>query len=76
MPGRARRQPVEVPDIEDMDDDTFLKHLDKRHRGDTGVEKSLADYPHRMQAWIGPYRAFHEHCHEQNEYNHFHSEDY
>lgn len=66
---------VEVPDIDDMDDDIFLKHLDKRHSHETGVERSLADYPHRMEAWISVYRAFHERQHRVNDHDHIHSEE-
>lgn len=54
---------VEVPDADDMDDETFLKHLDKRHSQDTGTERALHKYPHIQEAWVGPYRAFHEYLH-------------
>lgn len=65
---------VEVPDADDMDDETFLKHLDKRHAEDTGVEKQLHSHPHIQQAWVGPYRSFHEYVHRTNPdgYDHEH----
>jgi hypothetical protein len=54
---------VAVPDADEMDDEQFLKHVDKRHGPEMGVETSLLDHPDRSQAWIGPYRAYHEYLH-------------
>jgi hypothetical protein len=66
---------VIVPDAELMDDETFLKHLDKRHADDTGVERVLHKSPHIQQSWVGAYRAFHEHLHDHGEYDHEHAWD-
>lgn len=75
---KAFREPpgdVVVPDADEMDDEDFLRHLDKRHKMDTGVEAMLVDHPDRAQTWIRPYRAFHNYVHRHNEYNHIHEED-
>lgn len=67
---------VLVPGADDMDDDTFLKHLDKRHTEDTGVEPVLHKLPHIQQAWVGTYRAFHEYLHNTKEFaDHEHEDD-
>lgn len=63
---------VQVPDADDMDDETFLRHLDKRHKKDTRVEKALHKSLHIQQAWIGPYRAFHHYLHKTKTYKHEH----
>lgn len=55
--------PVEVVAISDMDNDTFLKHMDARHKGDF-VGWPLSTHPDRDDAWIGPYRAFHDRLHD------------
>lgn len=67
---------VEVPSADEMDDETFLMHLDKRHSGDTGVEPVLHKLPHIQQAWVGSYRAFHEYLHKTKEFeDHEHEDD-
>jgi hypothetical protein len=52
---------VEVPDAEDMDDETFIKHIEHRHAEECKVEGFIAR--HAIDAWIGPYRAFHDRLH-------------
>ena len=64
---------VWVPAASDMDDETLLRHLEKRHSHETGV-------PHHgrenvIEAWIGPYRAFHERIHSLNQHDHEHLEE-
>lgn len=67
---------VWVPDPDEMDDETFLKHLDKRHGEDTGVEHALHKFPHIQQAWVKQYRAFHEYLHRTKEFDdHEHEDD-
>lgn len=67
---------VEVPHPDDMDDETFLRHLDKRHSKDTGVEPALHKSVHAREAWVSTYRAFHEHLHKTKEYeDHEHEDD-
>lgn len=65
---------VQVDDADDMEDETFLKHLDLRHAHETGTEKALHEYPHIQSAWVGAYRAFHERQHRNNPdgYDHEH----
>lgn len=65
---------VAVPDADSMDDVTFLKHLDKRHSHETQTERALHKHPHIQQAWVGPYRAFHNRQHQiqPDEYDHEH----
>jgi len=65
---------VEVPDPDDMDDLTFLQHIDKRHADETKTEKLLHRSPHIQQAWVGPYRAYHDYLHRINpgKYDHEH----
>lgn len=57
---------VEVPDADDMDDETFLKHVEKRHAGQMRVENGKVSR-HAINAWIGAYRAFHEVIHDHPE---------
>jgi len=57
---------VIVPDADDMEDETFLKHLDKRHAHETGTEHALHQFPHIQAAWVGTYRAFHDYQHRIN----------
>lgn len=70
---------VQVPEASDMDDMTFLKHLDARHSHEVKTEKKLAKFPHIVEAWVGPYRAFHQRLHEiaaPGQYDHTHEEDW
>jgi hypothetical protein len=62
---------VEVVDADEMDDKTFLKHLDKRHP-EIKTERALHKNPHIAEAWVGPYRAFHEYQHRTGDNNHEH----
>lgn len=55
------RGQVEVPMTEELDDDTFLRHLELRHSAECGVEESLPRLA--VEAWVGTYRAFHERLH-------------
>jgi hypothetical protein len=66
---------VIVPNADDMDDETFLKHLDKRHTENCSTEVALHKHPHIQQAWVGPYRAYHRYLHTINEYDHEHEPD-
>lgn len=62
-----------VPDIEVMSDEIFIKHLAKRHAKD--VDPGLVDAHHIMEAWVNPYRAYHDKLHElatPGKYNHEH----
>ena len=55
---------VSVPHPEDMDDETFLKHMDKRHRWDTKVDGESVLFPKSTwTAWCPAYRSFHERLH-------------
>lgn len=65
-------EPVVVDDADDMDDVTFLKHLDARHSDDVKTEQALHKHPHIQQAWVGPYRAYHDYLHDHNDYQHEH----
>lgn len=62
---------VSVPDADDMDDETFLKHLDRRHASETGTERALHKYPHIQSSWVGTYRAFHARQHRINPEEHY-----
>lgn len=63
---------VEVVDADEMDDTTFIKHMEKRHQGDTGIE---SHHLHAMDAWVPAYRAFHDRLHRiamPGQYDHTH----
>lgn len=65
---------VEVPHPDDMDDEIFLKHLDKRHPEITHG-RMLHVQPNKAKGWINPYRAYHKRMHESPEpadYDHKH----
>lgn len=67
---------VQVPPADDMDDDTFLKHLEKRHASECKIEGYIAR--HAVDAWIGTYRAFHRRLHQievPGQHDHIHEED-
>jgi hypothetical protein len=55
---------VEVPSIDDMDDDTFCKHMDLRHAESLSTAGPLSNHPDRAPEWIGPYRVFHDRLHD------------
>lgn len=64
---------IKIPDIEVMDDETFIKHLGLRHADD--VDGGLTQHPHIVEAWVNPYRAYHDKLHElatPGKYNHEH----
>jgi hypothetical protein len=67
---------VTVPHAEDMDDDTFLRHLDKRHRQDTKHDGEKVLFPPSTRhAWVPLYRTWHERLHEialPGQYDHEH----
>lgn len=52
---------VEVPSANDMDDETFLLHLERRHAAECRIEGYMAR--NAVEAWVGTYRAFHERLH-------------
>lgn len=52
---------VEVPDADEMDNETFLKHLEHRHANECKVEGFISR--NAVEAWIGPYRVFHDRLH-------------
>jgi hypothetical protein len=73
----AREEVVEVPLAEEMDDETFIKHVEHRHANDVKMEGGTMSR-HAMQAWLPSYRAFHERLHDiarPGQYNHEHAED-
>lgn len=66
---------VEVPDAGEMDDETFIKHLELRHADECRIENYLSR--NAIGAWIGAYRAFHDRLHliaVPGQYNHTHEE--
>jgi hypothetical protein len=68
---------VVVPHADDMDDETFLKHMDKRHRQDTKVDGELVLFPNRVTSWVKLYRTYHERLHQisiPGQYDHEHEE--
>ena len=63
-PGIEMRELVTVPHPEDMDDETFLKHIDKRHRQDTKHDGQNVLFPQSTwTAWVPLYRTWHERLH-------------
>jgi hypothetical protein len=74
---RKPKETVEVPNQDEMDDDTFISHLELRHAAECKFENKKV---RRMavSAWIGPYRAFHDRLHRlatPGQYDHTHEED-
>lgn len=68
---------VEVPMAHDMDDETFLLHLEKRHRAECQIETVLRR--DALHAWVPTYRAFHERLHKlevPGQHDHSHEEDW
>ena len=58
------REVTIVPHPEDMDDETFLKHIDKRHRQDTKHNGQNVLFPRSTwTAWAPLYRTWHERLH-------------
>ena len=63
-PGVEVETKVTVPHPEDMDDETFLKHIDKRHRQDTKHNGDNVLFPKSTwTAWVPLYRSWHERLH-------------
>lgn len=76
-PDLTIKEVVCVPLAEDMDDETFIKHLELRHPKDVHLEVSTMSR-RAMSAWIGTYRAFHDRLHSiaaPGQYDHYHEED-
>lgn len=64
---------VEVPDAWDMDDETFIKHIELRHAVECKVEGYIAR--HAVSAWIRVYRVFHDRLHaiaKPGQHDHYH----
>ena len=60
-----------------VDDETFLKHMDKRHKMDTHADLPLVLFPNRVSAWVKLYRTWHEKLHDESRphrYEHMHEE--
>lgn len=53
-----------VPDCDNMDDETFLKHCAKRHEKDYPDAKHLPFTPRSVDnGWMEAYREFHNRVH-------------
>lgn len=66
--------PILVPAAEEMDDETFLLHLEKRHARDCQFENNPVSR-RAKEAWLPVYRAFHERLHRiafPGQYDHEH----
>lgn len=67
-----------VPCADEMDNDTFLKHYNKRHLQDSSMSRVIE----RDMAWeklAGMWRAFHRRCHNlavPGQYDHEHEGDW
>jgi hypothetical protein len=77
---RAFEPVVEVPIADEMDDETFLKHLERRHADECKFETPGVGMTARraMDAWLPTYRAFHDRLHkieQPGQYDHTHKED-
>lgn len=67
---------VEVPAAEDMEDETFIRHIEARHSHEVKMEGGTMSR-HAITAWIGSYRAFHGRLHKiaaPGQYDHEHEE--
>ena len=54
---------IEVQNGDEMDNLTFLKHMDKRH-SEVVLNGPLAESrTPPYDSWVGPYRAFHDNLH-------------
>lgn len=74
---RRKRPQVEVPDVYDMEDETFLLHLEKRHANEVPLNGDGKAARHAVEAWVGVYRAFHERLHQLSvpgQHDHTHEE--
>jgi hypothetical protein len=75
--GKRAKMQVEVPPAEEMDDETFIKHLEHRHAEECKIEGSGLGR-RAMEAWMPSYRAFHKRLHQietPDQYDHTHEED-
>lgn len=69
--------PVIVPAAEEMDDETFLLHLEKRHAEECRFEKTPVAR-HAVKVWLPVYRAFHKRLHSlatPGQYDHEHEDE-
>ena len=78
MAEARRRRIITVPHTDDMDDETFIRHIEKRHAKQCKVEGYIAR--HAIIAWIKVYRAFHRRLHDierpgQHDHRHDYPED-
>jgi hypothetical protein len=67
---------LEVPSVDVMNDETFIKHFNLRHASDI-TSGPLSYNPH--VTYIPSFRAFHDRCHAistPNQYDHSHEETY
>lgn len=67
---------VEVPLPEDMDNETFLKHIELRHAKECKIEGFV--HRHNVHVWIGMYRIFHDRLHKlaaPGQHDHYHAGD-
>lgn len=76
---------VIVPSTHEMNDPTFIKHFNKRHR-ESDTPFFRIDMPYHAGMECGYMRAFHAHCHEAEanggtvndvrpNYDHIHEEE-
>lgn len=71
---------ISVPAADDMDDETFLKHLELRHAEEVKFETSGVGRTARraMSSWLPTYRAFHARLHQiamPGQYDHVHEDE-
>lgn len=75
-PDLTTKEVVSVPLAEDMDNETFLRHLELRHPKDCGFENASVSRD-ALTAWVGGYRAFHDRLHKiaaPGQYDHVHED--
>jgi hypothetical protein len=68
---------VEVQMASDMDEETFLKHLEHRH-ADAVKFETVPVARRALDAWIPTYRAFHDRLHTlgpRSQFDHTHDEE-
>lgn len=68
---------VIVPDAIEMDDETFLKHIELRHAEECKIENGKVAR-RAVTAWIEPWRRYHERLHAiaaPRQYDHEHDND-
>lgn len=74
---KAPGEVVSVPKIEEMDDETFLKHLELRHAEEYKIQGEM--HRHAIDKWVNMYRIFHERLHRiamPGQHDHEHEEDW